>query len=128
MNTNYIDVDGDKWGIVLITDYNEGDKEFLAETMRSFGMREKRIGYALKVIMTPNCGLCITNSAVRMSAVFISRTTSKSQFFNSIAHEMTHVASAITEYYDEPCDGESMAYLTGYLMQRVLEEITELNI
>ena len=123
MKTYYVEIPRDKWGIVVICDFDMNDEYELASIMESFGMRRSRIEYSLSVLMSPNSGLTISNDGVKMSAMFIGPATSKSQFLNSIAHENVHVASAITDYYGEPCAGESMAYLSGFLMQRIIEEI-----
>ena len=123
MKTNYIDIDDGKWGIVLVTDFDSEDEVELEAIMESFGLKRKKARHALKVLATPNSGMAISNDIFRMSVVLIGHATSKGQFINSIAHENAHVAAAIVDYYGEPCDGESMAYLSGYLMQKVMEEI-----
>lgn len=128
MKTHYIEIPKEKWGIVLIHDFDV-DREYneLSAIMKSFGMKGSRIGYALSVLNTHNSGLTISNDGLKMSVMFIGHATSKAQFLNSLAHENVHVATAIVDYYQEPCDGESMAYLSGYLMQRIIEEIADIE-
>ena len=123
MKTEYIDVDG-KWGIVIVLDFDT-EREWLEldAIMNSFGMRKRNIEKALNVLSTYNSGMAVSRDDIRMSCVFIAHTTSKSQFWNTVSHELNHVATAIIDYYGEPYDSEGTAYLHGYLLQRVVEEI-----
>ena len=126
MVTHYIDVPHQKWGIVIICDFDtKTDYTDISAILKSFGMRRNRIGYAISVLSTPNSGLTVSNDDLRMSAVFIGNTTSYGQFWNTIAHELKHVSDAIIDYYGEAWDGEPAAYLTGYLFQEIVEEIAE---
>ena len=128
MKTKYVEIPDDKWGIVLVYDFDvDSEYDELYAILDSFGMLPKRIEYALDVLSTPNSGLTASYDRIKMSAMLIGEPTSKFQFLNSIAHENVHVASAIVDYYDEPCDGESMAYLSGFLMQRIIEEIADIR-
>ena len=123
MKTEYIDVDG-KWGIVIVMDFDTEYEEYdLSAIMSSFGMRKRSISKALSVLSTLNSGMAVSRDDIQMSCVFISPTSSYSQFWNTVSHEMNHVATAIIDYYGEPYDSEGAAYLHGYLLQRVVEEI-----
>ena len=124
MITKHVDIDNNQWGVLLIYDFDTYEDEVnLAAIMRSFGVKPKKIDYALDVLSTYNSGMAISNFDLRMSVIFIGKTTSTSQFWNTISHEVSHVASAITEYYDKPCNGEDFAYLTGYILQCIVEKV-----
>ncbi len=125
MKTKYIDVGDGKWGIILIYDYTEDDYEDMAAIMRSFGMREKNIKKALNILTCYDTGMTVSQEDLRMSAVFIGKASSRGQWWNTVNHEMLHVGTAIIDYYGEDYDGEPAAYLQGYLMQRVVEDIAE---
>lgn len=124
MRTDYVDVPRDKWGIVLVSNFDV-DKEYidLAAIMQSFGLKERNIQKSLRILSTFNSGMAISRDDIKMSVIFIGTPTSNSQFWNSISHELHHVATAIIDYYGEPYDGEGDAYLHGYLLQKVVEEI-----
>lgn len=125
MRTKYIDVDG-KWGIVIVYDYNTSEEyDELYAIMRSFGMRIRNINKSIMILSTYNSGMSLSLNDVRMSVVFISDATSSSEWWSTIAHELHHVATAIIDYYGEPYYGEGDAYLHGYLLQRVVEELAE---
>ena len=107
MKTEYIDIPKDKWGVLLIYDFDESDERDLYAIMRSFNMSERNINKSLTILSTHNSGMAVSNFDLRMSAMFIGKPTS------------------ITEYYDEPCNGEAIAYLQGYIFQCNVEQIAE---
>mgnify|MGYP003421518675 CR=1 FL=1 len=122
MVTSYIDIDG-KWGVLISYDFDMLDWDAISAVRRPFGLDDRMIHRALRVLSTPNSGLSVSNDDIRMTAIYIGKSTSTAQFWNSVAHELKHAADAIIDYYGEPLDGESSAYTIGYLMQRVVEEI-----
>ena len=125
MKTRYIDIPTEKWGILFVYDFDSEDDGDLYAIMRSFGMRERNIGKSLSILSTYNSGMAISSDSLRMSAMFIGKPSSSAQFWNSVVHETSHVASAIVDYYNEPCDGEAIAYLQGYIFQCIVEDIAE---
>lgn len=125
MITNYIDVDG-KWGIILVFGFDtEEEYDDLSAIMQTFGLSIRNVNKSLQILSTYNSGMTVSRDDIRMSVIFIGKSSSKSQFWNSISHELHHASTAIIDYYNEPYDGEGDAYLHGYLLQRVVEEITE---
>lgn len=126
MKSVYIDVDG-YWGVLVLYGYNLIDFDDLLAVMRSLGMSKKAARKALRVLSNDNTGMAVSSDELRMSAMFISKTTSTGEFLNSIVHETAHIASSIAEYYEKPCDGEDFAYLSGYLFQRIVEEIYDIR-
>lgn len=125
MTTKYIGVGDDgEWGLIVCYNLHTHDTDELAAVMDSFGMGKGDIREALGVLMDErNSGMCVSREDLRMSAVFIGRTDTRSQFWNTVSHELTHVGTAIIDYYDVPYSSEAAAYLQGYLLQRVVEEI-----
>ena len=125
MKNEYIDIPKEKWGILFIYDFDENDENDLYAIMRSFNVSERNTNKSLKILSTYNSGMAISNFDLRMSAMFIGKPSSSAQFWNSVVHETSHVASAIVEYYGEPCDGEAIAYLQGYIFQCIVEQVAE---
>lgn len=123
MTTKYIDVGNNKWGILLCYDYYFLDYDDMWATMRAFGMSDKSAKEALRVLSHPNSGMTVSNADIRMSAIFISDSTSESEWWNTLSHELTHVGTAIIDYYGEPYDGEPAAYLQGFLMKKVVQKV-----
>lgn len=123
METRYIDVDK-KWGIVIIYDFNvEEEQDELEAIMQSFGMSIRNSEKSLRILSTFNSGMAVSDTILKMSAVFIGDATSNAQWWSTIAHELHHVATTITDYYGKPYYKEGSAYLHGYLFQRIVEEI-----
>lgn len=124
METTYIDVDN-KWGIVVVYDYDvDYEANDLWAIMRSFGMARKNANYALNILSNYNTGMSISNDDLRMSAIFISKATSSSEWWSTCLHEIRHAAQAIIEYYGADWE-EDDAYLTGFLTKQVVEKIAE---
>ena len=122
MVTSYIDIDG-KWGVLISYDFDMLDWDDISSVLYSFGLNERKIQRAIRVLSTPNSGLSVSNDDIRMTAIYIGKSTSTAQFWNYVAHELKHASDAIIDYYGEPLNGESSAYTIGYLMQRVVEDI-----
>ena len=124
VRTKYIDVDG-RWGVIINYGYNLTDYDDLWAIMRSFGLSDKNASKALKILSNYNTGMALSNDDIRMSAIFISKASNASEFWSTMTHELKHVADAIIDHYGVEWDGEDAAYLTGFLVRRVVEEIGE---
>lgn len=122
MITKYIDVDG-YWGILINYDFDEYDMDDIAAVLYSFGMSDNKIDYALDVLSQYNTGMAISSPGLRMTSIYISKASSSSQFWSTVNHELLHAEQAILDYYGEDWHGEPPAYLAGYLLQRVVEEV-----
>ena len=125
MNTAYLDVPHKKWGVVVIYNYDTEDEQTeLLATMRSFGMTYKDSHRALDILSAYNTGMAISSDDLKMSAIYISKSTSQSQFWDTVAHELRHVADAIIDYYGVD-SYEDAAYLTGHLMKEFVLQVGE---
>ena len=124
MQTEYIDVKG-KWGIVVCYDLMRRDVREMRALMESIGMNDDDIDDALRMLLYhENTGMCVTNNALRMSLVFVGEATGEDQWWDTLAHEiMDHAKVAILDYYNVSLRGEDSAWLTGYLMRKVVQLI-----
>lgn len=126
METVYIDVPDKKWGVVVVYGFDvDVDYVDLLAIMRSFGMTQRDAKRAIGVLANYNTGMAISLGDLRMSAIFIAKATSFSEFWDTLNHELYHVNVAIIDYYGEPYNGEGAAYLQGHLMQQAVEKIGE---
>lgn len=123
METKYIDVDG-RWGVIVCYNYDEEDKQDMWSIMRSFNMTSQSANRAINILSNYNTGMAVSNDDIRMSAIFISKATSPSEWWSTCLHELRHAAQAIIEYYGADW-GEDDAYLTGFLTKQVVEKIGE---
>ena len=124
MKSEYIDVKG-KWGIVVCYDLMRKDVREMRALMEAVGLGDEEIdGYLRLLLYHKNKGLCITNMELKMSLVFIGEATSEDQRWDTIAHEiLDHAKVAILDYYNVSLRGEDSAWLTGYLMRKVVQLI-----
>ena len=123
MITTFIKIPEHSWGCLLIYDFDELDHDKIWGICKSFGMSERNINKSLRILSTYNSGMTVSNKDLRMSAMFIGKATSNSQFWNSIGHECVHLVDAILNYYKTDCGSENHAYLQGFVFQRIVEEI-----
>lgn len=126
MTQEYIEIPNKKWGIIFIYNYDV-DEEYveLMATMRSFGLSQEKARKALNILSNYNTGMTLSIEDLRMSVVFVSETTSESEFWDTAIHEIKHVADHIIAYYDVKWDSEDAAYLTGFLTKQLVELIGE---
>ena len=124
MKSEYIDVKG-KWGIVVCYDLMRKDVREMRALMEAVGLGDDEIdGYLRMLLYHKNKGLCITNMELKMSLVFVGEATSEDQRWDTIAHEiLDHAKVAILDYYHVSLRGEDSAWLTGYLMRKVVQLI-----
>ena len=126
MTTKYLDIKG-KWGVVVCYDLKPLDEFEIRQLMMALGMHGQELDDAVETLLyQENSGICITSMRQRMSLVFIGEATSEDQWWDTLAHEiLDHVKAAICEYYDVPFVSEDAAWLTGYLMRKVVQIIGE---
>lgn len=124
MKSEYIDVKG-KWGIVVCYDLMRRDVREMRALMESLGVEDEEIdGYLRMLLYHKNKGLCISNMELAMSLVFIGEATSEDQWWDTMAHEiLDHAKVAILDYYHVPLRSEDSAWLTGFLMRKVVQLI-----
>jgi hypothetical protein len=124
MKSEYIDVKG-KWGIVVCYDLMRRDVREMRALMEAVGLEDDKADEALRMLLyKKNTGMCITNMDLKMSLVFIGEATSEDQRWDTVAHEiMDHAKVAILDYYHVSLRGEDSAWLTGYLMRKVVQLI-----
>ena len=143
MKSEYIDVKG-KWGIVVCYDLMRKDVREMRALMEAVGMDDDSTDGYMRVSVYPrgenvevgidealrmllyhkNTGMCITNMDLNMSLVFIGEADSEDQWWDTMAHEvLDHAKVAILDYYRVPLRSEGSAWLTGYLMRKVVQLI-----
>ena len=126
MRQEYIEIPDNKWGVVVVFDFDTNTEYVeLMAIMRSFGLSQAKARKALNILSNYNTGMTLSIEDLRMSVVFVSETTSESEFWDTAIHEIKHVADHIIAYYDVKWDSEDAAYLTGFLTKQLVELIGE---
>lgn len=118
MTRQYIDIQH-KWAVIAYHGASPDDGKELVNALQGLKCSEADIERAIDVLSSPNTGFTYSSPKARMSLVAISRTTSKGEYINTIAHESTHVLSAICRYYNIQEDSEEAAYLMGGLVKEL---------
>lgn len=124
MKSEYIDVK-DKWGIVVCYDLMRRDVHEMRALMEALGMEREDIDAYLRLLLYhKNKGVCISNMELAMSLVFVGEATSQDQWWDTLAHEvLDHAKVAILDYYNVSLRSEDSAWLTGFLMRKVVQLI-----
>jgi hypothetical protein len=125
MVTKFIEIPEEKWGCLLVWDFDVLDYDDIWAICKTFGMSDKNIRKALSILSAYNTGMTVSNPDIRMSVIFVSSATSPSEWWNTAVHELKHTADAIIRYYGVDWDGEDAAYLTGYLTKQLVEKVSE---
>lgn len=126
MKQAYLKFPRNEWGVVVCYDLDtDYEYDVMVEQMRSFGLTTRKAEQAIRILSNYNTGMAVSNELLKMSAIYISRTTSKSQFWDTCAHELAHVCTAIIDAYDVDYRSEDAAYLSGFLMRQLVEEVGE---
>ena len=123
MVTKFIEIPEEKWGCLLVWDFDVLDYDDIWSICKSFGMSDRNIKRSLQILSTYNSGMTVSNDDLRMSAMFIGKSSSMFQFWNTIARESSHLVDSISSYYNVDCNTEDRAYLQGFIFQRIVEEI-----
>lgn len=126
MEQAYLKFPHGEWGVVVVYDFDTDFEYYvLIEQMQSFGLSLRNARKAVNILSSYNTGMAISNETLKMSAIYISDATSMSQWWDTVQHELAHVVVAIIDAYDVPYDSEDAAYLSGFLMRQLVEEIGE---
>ena len=125
MVTKFIEIPEEKWGCLLVWDFDVLDYDDIWSICKSFGMSDRNIKRSLQILSTYNSGMTVSSDELRMSAVFIGKASSRSQFWNTVGHEVVHLVDAIADHFGTECGSEEHAYLQGFIFQRIVEEIAE---
>lgn len=126
MKQAFLKFPNNEWGIVVVFAFDtDEDGEELIEQMRSFGMSIRNANKALNILSNYNTGMHVGNDILKMSAIYISNATSPSEWWDTAIHELSHTVVSIIDHYNVPYWSEDAAYLSGYLMKQMVEQVGE---
>lgn len=102
------------WYVMAYYDVADGaDLYDVYEALLAGGCPKSKADKACDVLSELNTGYTYTNFDDHLSLLFMSRTTSAEQMFDSIVHEMKHLVEHISSYYGLDPKEELSAYLQG---------------
>lgn len=98
---------------------SEEDLSEAYDRLIASGMTIRKAREAIKVLACYNSGYTHTDFARHETTMFISKTTSPEQMYDSIQHETRHAADHVGEYYGLKPRGEDSAYLQGEIARKM---------
>lgn len=102
------------WWVMVYYDVRTPDDLRKVEgVLMASGCPEEMLIPAIKNLKKWNRGYTFSNLDKRTSIIIIGKATDASQMFDSIVHEMKHLAEHIGEYYGIDPREEQSAYLQG---------------
>lgn len=105
--------DRDWWVMVYYGVDGTRDLKEVYETLMLGGSANDAAQRACMVLSREDTGYTFTNFVGQYSLIFISRTSSAEQMYDTIQHELKHVVEHISEYYGVDPQGETSAHLQG---------------
>lgn len=103
----------DWWVMVYYDVRTSEDMRKVEGALMASGCPSDSITEAIDNLKGWNRGYTFTNLKTQTSIMVIGKATSPEQMFDSIVHEMKHLAEHIGEYYNVDPKGELSAYLQG---------------
>lgn len=125
MTTEYFNIGNDDWAYILISDYSVKDYDKMWSIMRTLGLSDAKAQAALSILSQPDKGMTLTSFTDRMSILFIGRSSTPAQWFDTLIHEIKHLVEHISEYYEVNPKGEPAAYLQGEIGRQLFPIIIQ---
>lgn len=117
-----IDLGPYKWRVLAYFDVEPEDKDIILDALYGIGAPAKVMDEAESMLSDQeryNFGLTYSNKREHVTVMVIGRHTSKSEFIDSISHEVRHLVDHISSAYGYRPGGEAVAYMTGAIFARL---------
>lgn len=107
------------WRVTCFYAVTHYEVEEIMQTLVEAGADDKSLDRAYENLSSgnPNCGICYTGDGE--SVLVISCVTSPAQFFNSLVHELHHLASHIASALGYDQKGEEACYIGGETAEQI---------
>lgn len=76
---------------------------------------------AVENLRKPNAGFTFSSARDRISIIFVSKTTSAEQAYDTVQHELKHAVEHIGEAFHVRPDSEESAYLQGEIARNMFK-------
>lgn len=115
MESHDVYIDDYDWCLRVYYNFNKDHIDELVWFMQINGFNEESIDktYTFLNRDTVNNGVTVVNKNSRKAVIVITETTSCSEFFNTLIHELNHLSDFIADYYDINLSDESVSYMIG---------------
>lgn len=122
MRTADIDLGRYRWRVLAFFEVGPRDRGEVLDALEGIGAPDKVLENAEALLSDGeryNFGLTYSNKREHATVMVIGRHTSKSEFLDSIFHEVRHLSDHIASAYGFPSGGEGVAYMTGSIAARL---------
>ena len=109
----------DWWVMLYFGIKGEDDLSEVYEALLFSGCPDYKAQRACMTLSQPNKGYTFTDYNERFTLMFVSRTTSVDEMFDSILHEIKHIVEHVSTYYDLNPKEELAAYLQGEVGRQI---------
>ena len=124
MIKQYLKVENSNWKILFYYLTTINDAGDVMDKLLSMGCPLSPAKKATQIVCSrKNTGLTFSDMNKQLIFVCISDSTDKSQFVNTVMHEIHHINTALCVYYGIKETDEQAAYLTGYIAQKVYQKL-----
>lgn len=128
MIKQYIELGDNGWRIYIYYGVSRSDADDIIDMLIKLGCPKQDIEKSLRILMLSlNTGMTFSNIEKKTSFVCIRKTNTPEQFVNTIVHEAKHIQSHVCYYYGIEEDGETAAYMIGYIVQRMYRMLKQIK-
>lgn len=109
------------WHITILYEVTYGDRDEVLYHLHNIHPKRGIIERVKNLMSCDNVnfGFTATCGVCKNSLIVLGKTTSRSEFMNTLEHEIRHVVDDISEAYDIPPKGEEVGYITGEINYRL---------
>lgn len=122
MRTADIDLGRYRWRVLAFFEVGPKDGPQVLDALEGIDAPQRVMEDAEELLSDGeryNFGLTYSNKREHATVMVIGRHTSKSEFMDSIFHEVRHLSDHIASAYGFPSGGEAVAYMTGAIAERL---------
>lgn len=120
-------IDKYDWKVYLYLNADKSDIELILHKLHELHCDYHKAMQAYKTISNDyiNKGFTYTNYNENTSLIIICKAENKSQYINTIVHELNHLKSHIATMYNLDEKGEEVSYLIGDIAEIIYDKINE---
>lgn len=115
----------EQWHVTAYYAVTHYDVDEIIRTMQDAGARDADLGRTYDNLSSSNLNTGLCYSGNHQSVLVISVASSPKQFFNSLFHEIHHLASHIGDRIGYDLQGEEVCYLAGEIAERMYPVVKE---
>ena len=108
---------------MIYYDIGEHDLGEMYDALLASGCPDYMAQRACMVLSSPDKGYTYTNFIDHLTVMFIGKSSSLGELYDTIQHEMKHAVEHIGEYYGVDSKSEESAYLQGEIARQMFPAV-----